>query len=365
MAIFSLTKLAIALIALFLTRKVYWESTTGARRRALAKEHGCLPAKRAPAKDPLLGIDWFFNNLKSFREHRLLEFWQSGLRDNNAHTLTLLMFGQRLYITDEPENVKTLLATKFDDWSIGAERIKQITAILGKGIFTTEGPAWKHSRDLLRPCFERSAVADVTMMGKHTNRLIDLIPKDGTTIDLAPLFHQLTLDVATEFLFGRSTNSLDLEPDEESREFVEAFEYCQNPMKGEGGWLSLLLVIFLPDRHFKKCIRIVKGMCPKIRFRLHFVPHYDRKSATLYRNAWNRAVDFEEQALCLLLNVFSVNSSTFDFPISTQSVGLPTSYQCWYSTHIAATKLRSRSFLGFGERHMERHYKPSMSFLII
>jgi hypothetical protein len=273
MALFSLTKLAIALIALFLTHRVYWESTTGAHRRALKKQRGCLPAKRASGIDPIFGIDWFLKNLKSFKEHRLLEFWQSGLRDNNAHTVKLRIFGQRIYITDDPENVKTLLATKFDDWSIGTDRIKQITTFLGKGIFSTEGPAWRHSRDLLRPCFERSAVADVTMMEKHTNRLIDLIPKDGITIDLAPLFHQLTLDVATEFLFGRSTNSLDLEPDEESREFVEAFEYCQNPMKDKGGWLRLLLVIFLPDRHFKKCTRIVKGMCLKIRFRHHFVPY--------------------------------------------------------------------------------------------
>jgi cytochrome P450 len=259
MALFSFTKLAIAVIALFLTHRVHWESTTGARRRALKKQHGCLPAKRAPRKDPILGIDWFIKNLKNFKEHRLLEFWQSGLRDNNAHTLSLRILGQRLYITDDVDNLKTLLATNFDDWSIGTERIKQITAFLGKGIFTTEGPAWRHSRDLLRPCFERSAVADVTMMGKHTNRLIDLMPKDGTTIDLAPLFHQLTLDIATEFLFGRSTNSLDLEPDKESREFVEAFEYCQNPMKDTEGWFNIFLAVFLPDRHLKKCARIVKG----------------------------------------------------------------------------------------------------------
>jgi hypothetical protein len=267
MALLSLTTVAVALATLFFTHRIYWESTTGARRRALKKQHGCLPPKRLHSKEPIFGIDIFLNNVKCLKEHRLLDAWQSRLRDNNVHTLRGRILDMVIYLTDDPNNAKTMLATKFDDWSIGADRIKQITNILGKGIFSTEGPEWKHSRGLLRPCFERSAVADVTLMEKHTNKLIDLIPKDGTTIDLAPLFHKLTLDVASEFLFGQSTNSLDLEENKESREFVKAFEYVQNPIQDDMGWINMLSTFFLPDRHFKKCIKIVKGTCFKTQFR--------------------------------------------------------------------------------------------------
>lgn len=289
MALFSLTRLAIALAVLILTRRIYWESTTGARRRALEKQHGCLPPKRTPTKDPLLGIDFFLKNVKSIREHRILELWQNRLRDSNARTLWLRIFGQVLYLTDDPDNIKTLLATKFEDWSIGTDRINTLTAILGKGIFTTEGPAWKHSRNLLRPCFERSAVADVTMMEMHTNRLINLIPQDGATIDLAPLFHKLTLDVATEFLFGRSTNSLDhTEEDKESKDFVEAFEYCQNPIGDKKGWLSILLAMFVVDGHFKKCTNIIKGTFPKTLKALLRSLRW-RRSAFQYRNVESHA----------------------------------------------------------------------------
>ncbi|KAF2792456.1 putative cytochrome P450 alkane hydroxylase [Melanomma pulvis-pyrius CBS 109.77] len=257
MAFISLTKLAVALIALFLARRAYWEATTGARRRALKKQHGCLPPKHIPTKDPILGLDRFFKNLKAYKEHRQLEAWGQELTDNNAHTIMLSILRQTIFVTDDPSNVKTMLATEFDDWSIGSERISSMTSFLGKGIFTTEGAAWKHSREMLRPCFERSQVADVSIMEKHTARLIDLVPKDGATIDLAPLFHNLTLDVSTEFLFGQSTNSLDPGQEKSCDEFVEAFEYCQDPFKENISWFSILSQ-FLPDPRFKRCIKVIQ-----------------------------------------------------------------------------------------------------------
>ncbi|KAF2708526.1 cytochrome P450 52A1 [Pleomassaria siparia CBS 279.74] len=257
MAIISLARLALGLAALFLARRVYWEATTGAHRRALIKQHGCLPPRKVKQRDPILGIDLFLSNIKAYKEHRLLAFWQSALTDYNAHTLMVTILGQTIYFTDDPENVKTMLATKFDDWSIGSVRIAQFRAFLGMGIFTNEGPAWKHSRDLLRPCFERSQVADVSMMEKHTKRLVEMIPKDGTTVDLAPLFHQLTLDVSTDHLLGRSTNSLDPKAEDNCEEFVEAFEYCQNPAKDNESWFRIL-TLFLPDRHFNRCVRILQ-----------------------------------------------------------------------------------------------------------
>lgn len=260
MAIFSFSKLALSLIALFLAYRAYWEVTTGAKRRALQKKHGCLPPKKWQAWDPVLGLDRIYALRKAFHEHRLLEWWTKGFSDTKAHTVVACIMGQKIFLTDDPENVKTVLATNFDAWSLGQDRIDQMTSYLGKGIFTTEGAAWKHSREMLRPCFERSQVADVSIMEKHTNRLIERIPKDGTTIDLQPVFQNFTLDVATEFLFGQSTNSLDTErTDEDAEKFVEAFEYCQNPHENEKSKKWGLIGAFLPDPKFKKCAKVIEG----------------------------------------------------------------------------------------------------------
>ena len=61
---------------------------------------------------------------------------------------------------------------------------------------------------MLRPNFERSQIGDIDSLDSHTSNLLSVIPRDGSTVDLQPLFFQLTIDTATEFLFGASTNSL-------------------------------------------------------------------------------------------------------------------------------------------------------------
>ncbi|KAJ4352023.1 uncharacterized protein N0V89_007369 [Didymosphaeria variabile] len=267
MALVSLVYLqAIALpcIAALIVYRVYWGATTGAARHALATQHGCLPAKQYTSKYTIFGIDHFLSNMKAYREHKLLESWTRILTSNNAHTMTVKMVGQTIYWTDDPDNVKAMLAVNFDQWSLGQERIQQMSAYLGHGIFTSEGAAWKRSRDMLRPCFERSQVADVSIMEKHTGRLLQIVPRDGTTVDLQPLLHELTLDVATEFLFGRSTDALDYSREDTAcKEFIEAFEYCQNPM-GERNEKYGILGMFLPDRKFKKCAKAIRDFTDKI-----------------------------------------------------------------------------------------------------
>lgn len=200
-------------------------------------------------------------NLKSFKKHRLLENWSKSLRDKDAHTVSMYVLGQKILLTDDPENIKTLLAADFDVWSLGQDRIKQMSAFLGHGIFTTEGATWKHSRDMLRPCFERSQVADVSMFEKHIDRMIDILPKDGTTVDLQPLFHLLALDIATEFLFDQSTDAL-LDRDRKNvifQDFLESFDYCTNPLENENKKYGVL-GMFLPDPKFKICAKKIHGM---------------------------------------------------------------------------------------------------------
>lgn len=46
------------------------------------------------------------------------------------------------------------------------------------------------------------------MLGEHVDRLFAALPKDGSAFDIQDYFFRLTLDSATEFLFGESTSSL-------------------------------------------------------------------------------------------------------------------------------------------------------------
>lgn len=69
----------------------------------------------------------------------------------------------------------------------------------------------QHSRALLRPQFTRGQIADLELEERHVQHLLDRLPVQSDswtdTIDVSPLFFNLTLDSATEFLFGHSVNS--------------------------------------------------------------------------------------------------------------------------------------------------------------
>src|SRR5438876_3219752 len=92
------------------------------------------------------------------------------------------------------------------DYGFGA-RPDVFAPLLGKGIFTQEGAAWKHSRELLRKQFVRAQYQDLRYFHEHVGNLNAAMPEHGT-VDLQPLFFNLTLDVATELLFGKSVYSL-------------------------------------------------------------------------------------------------------------------------------------------------------------
>lgn len=70
----------------------------------------------------------------------------------------------------------------------------------------------EHSRGLLRPQFVRHQVGDLELEELHVQNMVRALPVDPSTgwtdlVDLQVLFFRLTIDSATEFLFGESVNS--------------------------------------------------------------------------------------------------------------------------------------------------------------
>ena len=97
--------------------------------------------------------------------------------------------------------------------------------MFGDGIFNQQGAAWKHSREMLRPPLQHKHYEDLNVFKQGVDDLIDIINSQSKT-DLQPLFFRLTLDVATEFLFGESVNCLKA-PRSDEQSFAEAFNTAQ------------------------------------------------------------------------------------------------------------------------------------------
>ncbi len=200
--------LAVVLYAIYYA---HWQLTTGAFRRRLIAEHGCKPIKTTGEWDffnrSVFGCRSVTERAAAARSHKLLS-WAQERHQRYGNTITTRALTSNLISTIEPENLKSILTTNFDDWALPDIRKYAFNPLMGSGIFTTHGPAWKHSRQLLKPNFDRSQVGNLPMLETHVKHLIQAVPKDGSTIDLQELFFELTIDSATEMLFGESTNSL-------------------------------------------------------------------------------------------------------------------------------------------------------------
>ena len=101
--------------------------------------------------------------------------------------------------------------------------------LLGNGVFTQEGPAWKHSRELLRKQFIRMQYQNMDVFRELVDNLLERLYISKRAIDLQPLFFKLTLDTTTALLLGQSVYSLRAEDvnDTGNKDFAEHFDIAQ------------------------------------------------------------------------------------------------------------------------------------------
>lgn len=99
--------------------------------------------------------------------------------------------------------------------------------MFGNGIFTQEGAAWKHSREMLRPPLQHKHYENLDVFRQGVDDLVEIVSSKSGVIDLQPLFFRLTLDVTTKFLFGESVDSLRGSKSSNVHSFSQAFDTAQ------------------------------------------------------------------------------------------------------------------------------------------
>ena len=250
---------------LYATYIAHWQLTIGTSRRRMIAKQECKPIDKTDEwgflNDSIFGWRSVTERAAAARSHKLLS-WAQKRHRRYGNTLTTRYLTTDLISTIEPENVKAILATNFEDWALPDRRKNAFDPLMGSGIFTTDGPAWRHSRQLLRPNFDRSQVGNLEMQETHVEHLIEAIPKDGSTIDLQPLFFRLTLDSATEMLFGESTDSL-LYNHASTKPRQDDFAECYDRALGQIAKASIhgpLLALFFRGSGWKADVKVVHGL---------------------------------------------------------------------------------------------------------
>ncbi|MCJ1444563.1 MAG: hypothetical protein MMC23_005065 [Stictis urceolatum] len=171
--------------------------------------------------DPIFGLDKFFRQGQAILKHRYLEYlWD--LHDKYGYTFQSIAFGDMAISSVDPDNLKAVF-TNGRDWGVGPVRLKTLDPFCGHGFITTDGPEWEHARSLLKPSFVKSNITNFSTIEQCLQLMLKQIPRDGTTVDLAPLFMSLYLDAGTAFILGESLGSLSSNPPEHAANLLDTF----------------------------------------------------------------------------------------------------------------------------------------------
>jgi cytochrome P450 len=206
---------------------ILWVVVSSLDEHVRLKRLGGARAK-AYGKTFPFGIRFVYSAVKAARAHTNLDFWRIKFAAIGGYTGETTILGQRIVSTADPENIKAILATQFNDYGKGEEFHKEWSPFLGDSIFATDGDLWHTSRQLIRPQFIKDRVSDLHCFESHIQTLfktmanggplngedqvVDPYAGNGKVLDISDLFFRYTLDVSTDFLLGHDVKSMTYVP---------------------------------------------------------------------------------------------------------------------------------------------------------
>ena len=169
----------------FLGRFMKWRTS-----RRFQRDSGTQPPVKLADIAAPQGGSYYRETAQAFKEHRMLELIRKR-HEAGGYTYQSQTLGSHVISTSEPENIKAILATNFEDYSLGF-RLGALGPLLGKGIFMTDAKEWEVSRALIRPNFVKAQISNLGLFEKHVTQLLAHIPRDGSTVDIQELFFKLS-----------------------------------------------------------------------------------------------------------------------------------------------------------------------------
>ncbi|KAA8893840.1 putative cytochrome P450 alkane hydroxylase [Sphaerosporella brunnea] len=251
-----------AAISLLLGAFVFRWISHNAKRICTVNGRRCEDPPMRPEPWYTFGLRGQLATVKASKAQRLpLRMVQ--MCDALGETWAYSLFGTRTIITRDQRNIQAVLATQFDDFGLATDR-DAMHALLGtEAIFTQNGPAWSKSRALLRPSFDRAAVADLDRLEifftRMKQRIEETIPADRC-MDMQTMYQKLTMDASSDFLLGNAVGALEEEGKDDGsglavQTFTGAFDVAQSVIAIRWA-LSNLYWVYNP-RFFRDACSIV------------------------------------------------------------------------------------------------------------
>lgn len=179
-----------------------------------------------------------FGRMTAMREN-VISTW--GQRAYEEDVVQGRFFGRSSFILNTPDAIRHVLVDNYENYARTPAGIRVLRPVLGQGVLTAEGRAWKHQRRTLAPAFTPRAVATLV---PHMRAVIDetiaaLRGKAQTPVDLREIMQRMTLQIAgrTMFSFEMGRHGATL------RDFVT--EYAERLARPH--FLDLLLPVSWPS----------------------------------------------------------------------------------------------------------------------
>ena len=248
-------------------------------RRKIIRSNGCRPAPHYPHKVPFLGMDIVREHQTALDQHCYMENMKREFV-TYGRTWQFTNFGGEVIHTMDPVIIESAVSRDAKNWGVAPIRYRGGKPFLGAGIFTLDGPPWKHARNQIKPALARSQFSNFHILEFHIRRFLDLVPKDGTTFDLSAITTRLVsfsdnvmrglssanlcfdqmIDFSTEYFLGESLHSLAPDPSDKAQRLLASLEICL-----EGTFLGIsqsmffgrLAAFFVGSQEFRKACNAV------------------------------------------------------------------------------------------------------------
>lgn len=212
MAVFSL-QIIVGAVGIYIVYTYIASLFDRQRIRRLAIRHQASLPIFTKSKLPFnLDFLWRFINASKNNEDIFTILADSYAKNGTTFESPGLFTNSRLNTID-PVNIQAILASQFQDFELGQQLNRRL--LLGKCIFTEDGPFWEHSRAMFKPQFAREQINNLQETEVAVQELfkalkligVDSDSGDSVEADLLPMFYRFTMDTATKFLFGESVNT--------------------------------------------------------------------------------------------------------------------------------------------------------------
>jgi cytochrome P450 len=142
-----------------------------------------------------------FGQVRAMRVNPIASWRQRAYEEDIIHGS---FFGRGSFVLNTPESIRHVLVDNYENYARTPFAIRVLRPILGEGLLTAEGRAWKHQRRTLAPAFTPRAVMTLVphMVSATDETIAKLRAASNAPVDLRAAMQRMTLEIAGRTMFS-------------------------------------------------------------------------------------------------------------------------------------------------------------------